>query len=273
MTRADAAERERVSALAGYDIIDVAADDPVIGELNAVCQVAAALVGAPTAAVNLIDDRIQHQVAAFGVGPADCERAESLCQTTLAAGDDLYVPDASADPRLSSSPWVDGRIASIRLYCSTILHTPSGHAIGTLCAFDESPHEVSKDQLGALRLLARQVVVVLELRRRTRQLERSQSELSHAQEWLVSFAGQLGHDLKAPLTAILGFAELLEELDGVVADPVAAAYVGRCTSAARRMLGMVDDLLASVHVGGPAVNLRAGRPPTATPPATGPPGG
>jgi signal transduction histidine kinase len=80
-------------------------------------------------------------------------------------------------------------------------------------------------------------------------LEHSNAELSRSQDRLASFAGQVSHDLKAPITAILGFTELLNDLDIIIEDASATAYVGRCSSAARRMLGMIDDLLAFARVG------------------------
>jgi signal transduction histidine kinase len=244
-----ASEEARLAALAAYDVIGVAADDPVIDDLIALCELAATLLGAPTAVVNLLDDRFQHQVAAYGTDPTPCLRDEAMCQTTLAAGRDIAVRDASDDPRFVSSPWVDGRLAQIRMYCSTILRSPDGHAIGTVCVFDERPRDVTPEQIHGLQMLARRVVDVLELRLRTRQLEHSNAELSRSQDRLASFAGQISHDLKAPITAILGFTELLSELDNVVEDASATAYVARCSSAARRMLGMIDDLLAFARVG------------------------
>jgi signal transduction histidine kinase len=244
-----ASEEARLAALAAYDVIGVAANDPIIGDLNALCELAATLLGAPTAVVNLLDDRFQHQVAAYGLDPTPCLRDEAMCQTTLAEGQDIVVRDASDDPRFVSSPWVDGRISQIRMYCSTILRTPEGHAVGTVCVFDERPRDVTADQIRGLQSLGRQVVDVLELRLRTRQLEHSNAELSRSQDRLASFAGQVSHDLKAPITAILGFTELLNDLDIIIEDASATAYVGRCSSAARRMLGMIDDLLAFARVG------------------------
>jgi signal transduction histidine kinase len=173
-----------------------------------------------------------------------------MCHTTLTSGQDLYLPDASGDDRFAASPWVDGRLASVRFYCSTILRTPAGHAVGTLCVFTDERREPSESQLAALRMLGRQVVDVLELRLRTRQLEDANTELTRSQDRLASFAGQVSHDLKAPITAILGFTELLDDLDPIVDDPSASAYVARCTSAARRMLAMIDDMLAFARVGG-----------------------
>ena len=243
-------EQERLNELAAYDVIGADADDPVVADLTALCETAATLVGVSKAVVILFDDRLQHQVAAFGVDPKDCARDESMCQTTLAGGRDVYVPDASSDPAYADSPWVDGTLARIRFYCSAILRSPSGHAIGTLCVFDDEPREISDQQRRTVGLLARQVIDVLELRLRTREAERAHAELARSTDRLAEFAGQVSHDLKAPITAIIGFTELLSDMDDIADDPTIRAYVGRCSSAAKRMLAMIDDLLAFARVGG-----------------------
>jgi signal transduction histidine kinase len=242
-------EVARLAALAAYDVIGAGPDDPTLTELTSVCELAATVLDVPSAVINLFDDRFQHQVAAWGADPRPCRREESMCQTTLAAGHDVVVRDASADPRFAWSPWVDGRLARIRFYCSCILRTPEGHAIGTLCLFDTAPRDPDDAAIRAVRLLTRRVVDVLELRLRTSQLEARNQELLRSQDRLASFAGQISHDLKAPITAILGFTELLGDMDVIAGDPSASGYVGRCASAAQRMLGMIDDLLAFARVG------------------------
>ena len=242
-------EQARLAAVAAYEVIGAGADDPTVADLNALCELAATLTGVPTAVVNLFDNEYQHQVAAYGVDPTPCRADESMCQTTLAAGHDICLTDASADERFATSPWVDGRLGRIRSYCSTVLRSPDGLALGTLCVFDEQARELSPAQLRGLQLVSRQVLDVLELRRRTRLLEKSNAELARSQDRLASFAGQISHDLKAPITAILGFAELLSDLEPIAAEPSASGYVARCSSAARRMLAMIDDLLAFARVG------------------------
>ena len=256
MTDSASATDQRRAAVAAYDVIGVVRDDPVIKDLDGLCEAAAGIVDARCAVVNLHDDRFQHQVAAFGTDPTPCRLDESMCQTTLAEGQDIVLRDASVDPRFADSPFVTGRLGSIRFYCSTILRTPAGQALGTLCVFDDQPRDVTDRQRRALRLLADQVVDVLELRLRTRQLERATNELTRAQDRLASFAGQVSHDLKAPITAIIGFTELLEDMDAVTADPNALAYIARCSSAAKRMLAMIDDLLAFARVGGSLLPVR-----------------
>jgi len=57
-------------------------------------------------------------------------------------------------------------------------------------------------------------------------------------------ARQLRHDLKTPLTALIGFLELIEERQSVATDPVAVDYLARCDSAAKRVLALIDEQLA-----------------------------
>jgi signal transduction histidine kinase len=244
-----AAERARLAAIAEYGVIDASPDDPVVEALNALCELAVLVTDLPHAVVNILDDRLQHQVATFGTEATACAREDAMCATTLAAGTNLYVPDASVDPRFEDSPWVDGRLGEIRAYYAVILYNPDRLPLGTLCVYDEQPRQLQRSQMRALQLLAGRVVDQLELHARRLELERSNAALAVSQDRLAAFAGQISHDLKAPITAIMGFTELLSEMDSVVEDPTVAGYVGRCASSAKRMLAMIDDLLAFARVG------------------------
>ena len=54
MTRAAVAtEQERLAALAAYDVIGAADDDPVLADLEGLCEAAATVAGVSTAVVNL----------------------------------------------------------------------------------------------------------------------------------------------------------------------------------------------------------------------------
>jgi PAS domain S-box-containing protein len=58
----------------------------------------------------------------------------------------------------------------------------------------------------------------------------------------TAFMSRASHELRTPLNAILGFGELLQ-IDPVLVNAPAAAYVGHVLKAGRHMLALVDDLL------------------------------
>jgi signal transduction histidine kinase len=239
-------EQARLFAVAGYlDLQPQASKD-----LFALCELTTLACDVPNAAVNLIDDRSQHEVAAFGYDPSICSREDAMCTVAITGDTDIYVEDARTDRRLAANPWVDGRLGAVRLYASARLRSPAGHVVGTLCVFDEEPGRLSDRRRAALTKLAAQVVDVFELQVLTRRLAETIKELSRSQEQLRAFAGQVSHDLKTPLTASMGFAELLGELPNVAGDPVATRYAERCLSSGQRMLSTIDELLGYAQLGG-----------------------
>lgn len=238
-------------AAAAIDAYDVLASPPT-HDLVALAQLATVVCRVGSAAVNIIDDTTQHTIATFGpmLDPGSCERDDSMCAIGFTSESLVVSPDAATDPRFATNPFVTGELASIRFYASATLRTPDGWEIGTLCVFDDAPAEVSDAQRGGLQTLARQVIDLFELRRRTRSLQDKVAELERSQQQLVSFAGQISHDLKTPLTSIIGFAEMASDRASVAGDEVALRYVERTQASGRRMLGLIDDLLDYARVGG-----------------------
>ena len=101
-----------------------------------------------------------------------------------------------------------------------------------------------------LEVLAKQVVELLELQHRTAQLDRTYSELRASNAKLAGFAGRVSHDLRIPLTTILGYVELVEDDPDIEPNSTAARYLDRIGASGRRMLGMLEDVLSYSRVGG-----------------------
>ncbi|WP_240606863.1 ATP-binding protein [Microbacterium sp. Gd 4-13] len=232
-------EVARREAIAQYRVVGV----PPEPDLEGLVQLAARVCGVSTAVINILDDRLQHQIAAVGVQASVCSRDDSMCTVVFQQPGHIVVPDAREDERFARNPFVTGEIASVRFYASSPLITPDGTAIGTLCVFDEQPGDLSPEDSRALELLAHQVVDVLELRRITR-------ELGQSNEQLENFASQVSHDLRNPLTAIAGFIELAADSPELANAPQAARALARAESAAARMDSMIADLLAYARLGG-----------------------
>ncbi|GAB3076684.1 sensor histidine kinase [Pedococcus soli] len=232
----DLARRE---AIEEYEVVG----RPAEPDLQRLVELAAAVCDVPTAVINIIDDRQQHQIAAIGLSAAVCSREDSMCARVLHDPQLVAVPDASLDERFADNPFVTGVIANVRFYASSPLVTPAGVPIGTLCVFDDVPRRLSVAAGKALGVLAEQVVDVLELRRLTRELARSN-------EQLTQFAGQVSHDLRNPLAALTGFLELAADSPELADAPDAAELLARAESSAARMTAMIGDLLDFARIGG-----------------------
>ena len=236
---ASAQELTRRAAIADYAVLG----EPTEPDLEGLVQVAATVCGVPTAVINIIDDRYQHQVATVGFAAAMCSRDDSMCAIVFENPGHVVVRDAREDTRFAANPFVTGQLANVRFYASSPLVTPSGVPIGTLCVFDDVVGELSPEASRALELLAHQVVDVLELRRAARTLSRTNAELTN-------FAGQVSHDLRNPLNAVSGFIEVAADDPELAHAPHAAEALARAESAVLRMDSMIVDLLDYAKTGG-----------------------
>jgi signal transduction histidine kinase len=71
----------------------------------------------------------------------------------------------------------------------------------------------------------------------------SRSDIERMLLQRLEFLMGVGHDMRAPLTGIAGFAAVLSELDSVVGDPTAAEAVGYIRREASRLVEMLNQLL------------------------------
>ncbi|HST50282.1 sensor histidine kinase [Jatrophihabitans sp.] len=246
-------ERDRIAALREYGIVDGLPVQQlgIVDEatLAGFTELAAGICGVPTAVLNMIDEVRQYPLAAFGCRPRITDRADSMCEVALHLGEQVVVEDTRQDPRFATNPWVTGELGRVRFYAASPLRAPGGHLLGTICVFDTEPRSLDASQRSALDTLAVGVIDVLELRRRTDQLRQTVTELARSHRQLASFSAQLSHNLKTPLTASLGFGELLQDHPAVFQDPTALDYANRAVSANQRMMSAIDQLLSYVSMG------------------------
>lgn len=222
----------------------------VMSALQNLVRLATQLCGAPFGVVNIISVGHQHQIGAWGVDPGVCSREDSMCAKVFLSKEKTVIADASRDPRFAGSPFLTGEIGKVRFYASVPLKTSSGFVPGTLCVFSEAAQELSPSQVDMLEVLARQVVELLELQHRTVQLARTHAELKESNARLAGFAGRVSHDLRNPLTTMLGYLELLQDDPRINAVPGDADDLHRIDGAGRRMLAMLEDILSYSRVGG-----------------------
>jgi signal transduction histidine kinase len=89
----------------------------------------------------------------------------------------------------------------------------------------------------------------LSLRAMQKELERQTAQLTAANEELEAFAYSVSHDLRAPLRAINGFAQLLAERCGASLSPEGVDCLTKVQFASKRMDDLIQDLLAYARTG------------------------
>lgn len=236
---------EREAELWAYAVLG----DDDIPALEIIADLAASLCGMSVAEVNVVSTTDVVHVATTNRDHLRVPRDESFCSTVITYDVDTYVvPDATKELPFSNSPYVTGELAAIRSYVGARLVAPSGTVLGTLCVFDQALVQVPDEHLASLQSLAATVVEVLEMRRTQLELAgsigrlaESHRELHSSNESLEAFAGQISHDLQAPLTAVEIALELLEDESDL--DDGAQALLEHARSGGRRMQRTITDLL------------------------------
>jgi signal transduction histidine kinase len=153
-------EAQRLETLRRYDVLDTE-KEPAFDELVAL---AAKLLDMPMALVTLVDEDRQWFKAQLGIDGSETQRNDSFCAHALGKPDLLVVPDAATDDRFSENPYVLGN-PNVRFYAGAPLVAPDGSGLGALCVLDRVPRKLTEDQEQTLKVLGRQVMNQLELRR------------------------------------------------------------------------------------------------------------
>jgi PAS domain S-box-containing protein len=153
-------ELARLAALAALDVLD----SPSEREFDTIAELAADRFDVPIALVSLVDSNRQWFKARVGLDVLETAREVSFCTHAIAGDDVMVVPDAAADPRFADNPLVVGD-PHIRFYAGAPLVLASGHRIGTLCVLDRRSRRLDARERRALKLMAQQVIDLLQLRR------------------------------------------------------------------------------------------------------------
>jgi PAS domain S-box-containing protein len=170
-------EAARLAELRGYELLDT------LPELSfdELTLLASQICGVSVSVLALVDENRQWFKSKVGVDVEETPRDVSFCAHALDQGKTLLeVEDARKDERFALNPLVTGDFG-LRYYCGAPLVTSQGVTLGTLCVIDQESRKLTDDQKLALRLLADQAMLQIELRQRIRQHIEREMELHQAQ--------------------------------------------------------------------------------------------
>ena len=192
-------EEKRLAALQSYDILDSDEEQ----DFDELTVLASAISQTPIALISLVDKERQWFKASTGLSIRETPREESFCAHAIESYEDIMVvEDAHKDPRFADNPLVKGDL-NITFYAGVPLIDEDGYALGSLCVIDHKRNRLSVEQSIALKILAKQVVAKLELRRKNIALQKLNEELKTSNMFIQKFASTAAHDIKNPLSSIL----------------------------------------------------------------------
>lgn len=167
-------EAERLETLDKYKILDAAHET----SFDDLARLAAEICETPIALVSMVDRDRQWFMAGVGFDADQTAFGASFCAHAIQSRELFVIEDARQDARFTENPLVTGK-PFVRFYAGAPLVNTGGFALGTLCVMDSQPRRLSRVQTTALRVLASQLMRLLDA-------SRAAAELAAANQRLVS---------------------------------------------------------------------------------------
>ncbi len=150
-------EKERLRLLKKLRILDT----PIEERFDRITRIVCRSLDVPISAISLIDEKRQWFKSVQGLDVCETPRDIAFCAHAILEGEPFIIPDAQKDPRFVDNPLVTGD-PHIRFYAGFPLKLGENLYIGTLCAIDRKPREITEDHIAVLKDLSLMVQSELE---------------------------------------------------------------------------------------------------------------
>jgi len=198
-------EIERLESLRSYAILDTLPEK----DYDEITYLASQICGTPISLISLIDENRQWFKSHHGLNATETPREFAFCAHAINDQDKiLIVPDSRIDNRFHDNPLVTDNPYVI-FYAGIPLVSPKGYSLGTLCVIDNVPRSLNESQIQALKILANQLMKLMELRISLIELQQSEQKLKELNATKDRLFSIIGHDLRGPIG---GFKSLIESL-------------------------------------------------------------
>lgn len=189
-------EKERLSELYRYEILDTPRED----DFDKITLLAARICRTPMSVISFVDRNRQWAKSLVGLKKLPADRNASFCSHAILTARLFEVRNALRDKRFADNPLVQQK-PKIRFYAGMPLITSKGFKLGALCVIDTIPRRLTSMQRFALKVLSRQIVNLMELRIRNKQI-------THTAEMQQRIISIMSHDIRTPLSSIKTFLDL-----------------------------------------------------------------
>lgn len=178
-----------------------------------------------------------------------------LTERVLASGEPLNIPDL-----IESGIPLRRLVGEESPHARSYLGVPalSGkRVVGVLSIQAHRPAVFGPGDVDLIAAVARQVADAIVSSRRMARIQRRLNQLDRVQRERTDFLVGVAHDMRSPLAGIIGFAQILEEMDVVTSDPMAKEAVEFIGSESQRLSDLVAQLvdLGRVDLGETTLDL------------------
>ena len=232
-------EGARIAELESYSILDSLSED----DYDAITALASEICETPISLISLVDQNRQWFKSHHGLASSETPKDYSFCAHAINEPDDVFIiEDSRLDARFSDNPLVTEEPYVI-FYAGVPLVTNNGFPLGTLCVIDNKPNLLSNGQIKSLRILANQVIKLMELRKNEKLLESTLNDVRQQNEELNDYAHIISHDLKSPIRNIEALVSWLQEDYKELLDDKGKDTVGLIKANLEKMDSLIEGIL------------------------------
>ncbi|MHA6324071.1 histidine kinase dimerization/phosphoacceptor domain -containing protein [Roseivivax sp. CAU 1753] len=168
-------QAERLEELREYAILD---SEPT-ESFQSIVELVKEICDAPVVLVSFVDENRQWFKASCGTDMTGTPIENAICGHTILQEDVLEIEDTLKDVRTADNPLCLEGPAPMRFYAGAPLISERGNVLGSLCVIDTRPRSLTSTQRIALKMLAGQVMQLLELHKSLKNEEILRSEIDH----------------------------------------------------------------------------------------------
>lgn len=178
----------------------------LLKEIESVLALTLKLCNTTTATIRIRNEDIN---LAKGKHVAWVQSETSFCNYVYELAEPVIIPDARRDGHFKNNALVSE--SKLVFFAGHPIYLSNGQVIGSFCLFDEKPNDLNSLQLKTLQILTRQVAIMYELNIKEQQLLEEIEEKEAKNESLKKIANLQSHQIRQPLTSIMGLVNLIKE--------------------------------------------------------------
>ncbi|TKD61844.1 ATP-binding protein [Flavobacterium sp. ASW18X] len=221
-------DEARLKKLDHYEIMD-SQEEAMFDELT---LLASQILDVPIAYISLIDGERQWFKSKVGLDINETPIDISFCKYTILDDKPLIVNNTLESERFKNNVFVTGDY-KVRFYAGVPITDGDNHTIGTFCAIDQKPKELSEKETKLMQTLAKTAMSLIALRKS----RLDSMKLAKAKE---EFMSNMSHEIRTPLNAIIGFNDLLRKTE---LNNTQKEYLDTIRTSSLNLKVIIDDIL------------------------------